>query len=481
MSKTRAILDIGSNTVRLVIFAGPPRAPLAIFNEKVTAKLGKGVAENGRLSSKSMASALAGLARFAAILRLKQVDEVTAVATAATRDASNGEAFLEQVRALGLNPRLLGGEEEAATSAMGVIAAFPKARGVVADLGGGSLELIHVADGEPGPGISLPFGTLRLPDLRAEGAARLKEAVARSLHVADWSPGNSEPLYLVGGAHRAFARYAMSKVDWPLDDVHGFELGPDEALKLCTGLMRGRLAPEAPGLSSSRAAALPDAAALLAELVRGLDPSKLVFSSWGLREGLLYQHLPREVQAQDPLLAGVAVFTQSSGGSPSNAAMVAGWTTPALAGGAGGQEPLRLAATMLALAAAHLEPNLRADESLDWALRKRWTGIDAQGRAMLAAALIANAGRAAIPGGLERLASRAALEEAMSWGAAIRLCRRFTALASPALSHSALSVEEGKLILSVEPEYRALCTDQLDKDLRVLAERLGREPCLKIG
>ncbi|HWU03235.1 MAG TPA: exopolyphosphatase, partial [Novosphingobium sp.] len=168
----RAIIDIGSNTVRMVIYAGPPRAPTVLFNEKVTARLGKGVAEDGRLSPKSRATALAALSRFALLLRLHGVRDVRTVATAAARDASDGAAFLDEVRALGLTPRLLSGEEEAIASAHGVLAGFPGARGIVGDLGGGSLELIDIDGTGCTHGVSLPLGTLRLPALRAEGPTK---------------------------------------------------------------------------------------------------------------------------------------------------------------------------------------------------------------------------------------------------------------------------------------------------------------------
>ena len=120
MSEPRAVIDIGSNTIRLVIYGGPPRAPAVLYNEKITARLGRGVAENGRLGARAAGVGLASLARFATLTRLKGITEVDTVATAAVRDASDGQAFLEKVRGLGLNPRLLSGEEEAITSAMGV-------------------------------------------------------------------------------------------------------------------------------------------------------------------------------------------------------------------------------------------------------------------------------------------------------------------------------------------------------------------------
>ena len=192
-TRKRAIIDIGSNTVRLVVYNGPPRAPVVILNEKVNARLGKDLGRTGAISDKSMRTALPALARFAELLKLLEVETVECVATAAARDASNGPRFLDAVRGFGLSPRLLSGEEEARASAMGVIAAFPGAHGVVADLGGGSLELVEVDRGTSGSGITLPFGTLRLADLRADGPARFAETVREGLERVAWHQGVDLP------------------------------------------------------------------------------------------------------------------------------------------------------------------------------------------------------------------------------------------------------------------------------------------------
>ncbi|HZV09995.1 MAG TPA: Ppx/GppA family phosphatase, partial [Novosphingobium sp.] len=320
-SGEHAIIDIGSNTVRLVIYDGPPRAPTVLYNEKVTARLGKGVADNGLLAEKGSALALSALGRFAAILRLRAVADVQCVATAAVRDAGNGGAFLKDVAALGLNPRLLSGEEEALTSARGIISAFPGARGIVGDLGGGSLELVDVADGTCTHGTSLPLGTLRLPGLRADGPARFTRRIDKMLRATEWIGQHDQPFYLVGGSFRALARLAMARQEWPVDDPHGFEMAPDAALhlarsvastapafakpvagrgagKAAVGLVPGfAVDPQLLGISAGRLASLPDAAALLGVLVRELKPSVLVFSGWGLREGLLAGRLDARTAA----------------------------------------------------------------------------------------------------------------------------------------------------------------------------------------
>jgi exopolyphosphatase/guanosine-5'-triphosphate,3'-diphosphate pyrophosphatase len=478
MSEKHAIIDIGSNTVRLVVYDGPSRAPAVLLNEKVTAKLGQDIARDGLLSGKAWSVALAALARYAALLRVMSVRDVEVVATAAVRDAANGPEFLDAVREPGLKPRLLSGEEEALTSAMGVLAAFPGARGVAADLGGGSLELTELYGDSAEHGISLPYGTLRLDDLRAQGAAKFARTVHASLRTAEWSSGAGVPLYLVGGSWRAFARYAMHRLDWPLDDPHGYELLPDEALKVCRAVARGKLT-QLPRISLSRLASLPDASALLGALVREIRPAKLVFSSWGLREGLLYGKLDRVTRAQDPLLASVAGFAESFGVSASGAALIAGWTAELSPRRESVDEKLRLAATMLALAAMQIEPNLRTEQAMDWALRKRWIGIDDRERAILAMVEVGNSGRTGIPPEFLRLASQSELRDAVTWGLAIRLCRKFSGCIAQSLSGSILTLRDGRLVLAIRDSLLPLYTEAIEKDLRLLAAWLEVEPAVE--
>lgn len=487
----RAIIDIGSNTVRLVIYGGPPRAPAVLHNEKVTARLGKAVAERGVLGEKAQQAALTALARYRMLLELRGVTRVDVVATAAVRDAANGPAFLDRVAALGFTPRLLSGEEEAVTSAMGVIGAFPGARGVVADLGGGSLELVDIADGACSHGVSLPLGTLRLPPLRSGGIGAFRKHVAVSLAEAGWHATPGETLYLVGGAFRAFARYLLGQELSALDDPHGFALRAAPAALQARSLARhkGENLHPVPGISGSRLVALPDAAALLLALIEATQPARLVFSAWGLREGLLFASLPPGVQRQDPLLAGVSAFVQQWGTSPATATMVAGWASVAsLPDGAeadaamsgAGTERLRLAATMLTLAAAVVEPNLRADLAATWALRKRWIGITNRERAMLAAALMAGGSQIELPPEWQAFASPEDLREAQAWGLGVRLCRRLSGCAPRAVSESALVREPGLLTLTVRPPYDVLLNEGVERDLRALGGLLGLRTACRV-
>ena len=232
-----------------------------------------------------------------------------------------------------------------------------------------------------------------------------------------------------------------------------------------------------PGIAGARLAALPNTAALLAVLIRSLQPGRLVFSSWGLREGVLWDSMAPAVRLQDPLVTGAAAFTSEYGIAAGTAAMVAGWSGAASLPEAGpNSERLRLAATMLCLATAMVEPNLRGDLARDWALRKRWIGASPAERAMLAAAMIANTGRSELPPELARLAAPAQLREAQAWGFAVRLCRRFSGTTAQGISGSALRIDGASLVLEVQPQIAVLVNEGVERDLRILATHLGLKP-----
>lgn len=482
-SPDRAVIDIGSNTVRLVVYSGAQRAPDTWLNEKVAARLGRDMAETGRIPDKAAEMALVALRRFGALLSGLGVRQVEVVATAAARDAKNGKEFLDRVRDLGLEPRLLTGEEEARASACGVISAFPGAHGVVADLGGGSLELVSVEGEQSHQGVSLPLGTLRLGALRKQGGGEFKQAVHHAFAQEGWAVAHPGPLYMVGGTWRAFARYAMLVLGHPLHDPHGLEIPVEEADRLAKDLMRADPAKlkEDAGLAAMRAASLPDAAALLRVMLAELQPTGLVFSSWGLREGLLHQKLPPLARRQDPLLVGVSHFTAPRGGSISRAATIAGWTADVARGEGAYSERLRLSAIMLALAAARLEPNLRTRHAVDWALHKRWIGLDMGGRARIAAALVGACDKPALPSELLALADEPLLREALCWGLAVRLCRRLGGGSRLSLAGSALAVKDGKLVLWFDPTQADLIAETVRSDLAALAKWLGMEAEIRVG
>ncbi|MEP0391927.1 MAG: Ppx/GppA family phosphatase [Erythrobacter sp.] len=472
----RAIIDIGSNTVRLVIYGGSMRAPTVLLNEKVSAKLGRDIARKGVLADEAIDLAMRGLKRFALLLEDLKIEDVETVATAAVREASNGSKFIGKLKKLGFKPKIITGEEEARLSANGVIGAFPGACGTVADLGGGSLELVQVTDKGPRDPVSLPLGTLRLPDFRGESRGDMRKALEKALKKGVPDIAKGKPLYLVGGTLRTMAVYAMQEEGHPLSDPHGFELDPKSAKRLLGKALANETIESLKmrdRISSMRAEKLPDASVLAEAMLARFEPSRIIFSSWGIREGLLYASLPEHSRARDPLLAGISAFADQRGAPATLATRIASWTVDAAPSREHGSERLRMAATMLALASMQIEPNIRLPQAIDWALHKRWIAVDGKERAMLAAAIAANGNALDLPTEVTALASSDALEEAICWGLAVRLARRLGAGSRRSLQESRLSAENGVLTLRLGHSQAALFGFTPEKDMKLLAGRLG--------
>jgi exopolyphosphatase/guanosine-5'-triphosphate,3'-diphosphate pyrophosphatase len=486
------IIDIGSNSVRLVVYRGLTRTPAILFNEKVMAGLGRGLSAGGALSEEAMAVAITALARFAQLADAMAVDSLRAVGTAAIREASNGPAFVARVRAeTGLAIEVIDGETEAHGAALGVIAAIPDADGIVGDLGGGSLELVRVAHGRIHERLSLPLGALRLDALRKGSRRALAARIGTGLDALHWAEaGRGRPFYAVGGSWRALAQLHMHLTGWPLPVIHHYVMPADAPDRLVRTLARISLKSlkDVPALSASRAPQLPGAAALLKAVTRRLESSCIIASAYGLREGLLFQALSPEVQREDPLIAGardIAVRTgRFSDGSDADVghALLA-FTDGLFTDEAEDRRRIRHAAALLADCAWRAHPDMRAEHALDTALHGTWVGIDAEGRAMLAAALfVANGGAPPGPATavLERLASPATLELARRWGLALRLGNRLAGGTAQPLAAAALAADPRFLWLSLGRASAALYGEAVQRRHRALAQALGLEPRLRL-
>ncbi|MFQ3595694.1 MAG: Ppx/GppA family phosphatase [Sphingomonadaceae bacterium] len=489
-----AIIDIGSNSVRLVVYQGLSRAASVLFNEKVMAGLGRGVAADGALAPDTIEVAVAALARFARLCEAMEVDSLRAVATAAVREAPNGPAFLARVKQeTGLSVEVIDGEVEARAAAYGVIAGIPEADGVVGDLGGGSLELVRVAAGQPRERVSLKLGALRLDAARRKGGARaMARFVETALDRVDWAPlKGPRPFYTVGGSWRALAQLHMHLTDWPLPVIHHHVMGPDVPRRLVRTLARISLKSirEVPAISSARVPQLPGAAHLLREVTDRLGSSAIVASAYGLREGLLYMALPQDVRAEDPLLSAARAEAHRSGRFSDGSDAEVGdhllaWTDPLFAGEAPALRRIRHAAALLADVGWRAHPDMRAERGLDIALHGNWVGIDAEGRALLAAALwVLNGGGWPTPAlaFLERLAPGALLERARLWGLAIRLAQRLGGGTVAGLDGTSVATDGGALVLSLPARAQPLYGEAVSRRHRLLADALQLEPVLRLG
>jgi exopolyphosphatase/guanosine-5'-triphosphate,3'-diphosphate pyrophosphatase len=475
-SRRTAIIDIGSNSIRLVVYDGPRRLPFTLFNEKIMAGLGAQLSGNGRIGEEAMERALVALERFERLCTDMAVDEVRCVATAAVRDASNGMELIERAGEIGLDVKLLTGEEEGIASAHGLLSGMPDADGIMGDLGGGSLELVRLRGGKVERSVSLPLGVLRVAEIRRKGKgalARRFDALLKEHGLADIEKGL--PFYMIGGSWRALARLDMSLTRYPLPIIHHYEMAPARAIALQRWIDRGDKASvkSLPTVSGARAPTLPDAAHLLTAVVARLKSSHLTVSAFGLREGLLFEALPEALRSEDPLLVSARAEGDAQGRFVGHGDHISRWIAPLFTSDAHKWQRIRHAACLLADVGWRANPEFRAERGLEVALHGNWVGITAEERAVLAQALHANfGGGITLAPGLEALANIDLLKRATQWGLAIRLCQRLSGGAEAPLDGSYLAVTDGTIILHLEPDFAALAGETVSRRLRQLGQAM---------
>ncbi len=389
-----AIIDIGSNSVRLVVYEGLSRSPTPLFNEKILCGLGAHLATTGRLDDEAVDRALAALRRFRVLAHQAGADHVYTLATAAAREAENGPEFVQQAQAiLGSDIHILTGAEEARFAALGIECGFLHPCGVSADMGGGSVELTAVDDQPVGEGVTLPLGGLRLQDQSGNSVAKAREIVRAALEgnsVLKKAKGST--FYAVGGTWRALGRLHMARCRYPLHVMHNYEISADEARKLCRRLMRdhGAAIRGIEAVSANRRALLPFGAVLLSEVISVMKPEKIVFSALGVREGYLYSLLPQKVKEADPLITAAEEMAVLRSRSPRHARELVRWTRNAFRTfgikETRDEERYRKAACLLADISWRSHPEYRGDQSLNLISNGSFVGVDHPGRAYLALA-----------------------------------------------------------------------------------------------
>ena len=482
----QAVIDIGSNTIRLVVYAGWPRAPLPIYNEKSRVKLGACLAGNGEIDKATMKRALAALARFETLGRTMQVDSLRVVATAATREAKNGQELVEKAAALGINVEVLDGDAEATAAGYGVLSDNPLANGYVGDLGGGSLELIRISDGKLGARVSLPLGTLRHDILVGKSPKQitqmLRNDIAKAMGKGTFPMETGLPFYMIGGSWRSFARLHMHATGYPLTILSNYEM-PPEAPELLAPLVQDRDAlMQSNVVAAGRIAELPGAAALLGGIVGLLKPRKLVTSIYGLREGLLYEQLTPAERKQDPLIASARFEGERLGRFPFHGDALADWIAPVFAGQSAHDARLCRAACLLSDSVWNVNPEYRADHALGLALDGSWPGVSASDRAVIAAALwTVHAGKRTLPEMLPALAKPGALSQAVIWGLAIRLAHRLDGGTGGALADSRIDGDGATLKLHLRGSAVRLQSNSVLRRLQALGEALGHAQAEIIG
>lgn len=470
------VIDIGSNSIRLVVFEGHPRAPYPVFNEKVLCGLGRSLDATGRLDPEGVALALQNLPRFMVLAEELEVEAVQAIATAAVRDAADGPGFARDVERLcGIPVRVLNGDDEARLSAYGVIAGNPSAEGLMGDLGGGSLELVSLAGGGTIDHATLPLGPLRLNAL-AERGKDPEKIIRRRLGKLDWlTTAGGGDFHAVGGAWRALARIHMTQTGYPLGiiDRYAVSRGVMEGIvSLISGLSRESLE-RLPGLPRRRLDALPMAARVMRDLLDIAKPKRIVFSAYGLREGVLYDSLAEADRKADPLLAAARIYAGHFGRFKGMEEALVEWTAPLFPEETPHEAQLRRTACILADIGWTEHPSYRASHSFERALRISIAGLDHPGRAFLAVVM---AGRYASSAtrGQRRAASTLGLEaveidRALLLGLALRLAIVLSGGRAEALRDTTLSIDKNELVLAVGEAAAALLGEMVERRLKELA------------
>ncbi|HEX8164881.1 MAG TPA: exopolyphosphatase [Beijerinckiaceae bacterium] len=487
-----AVIDIGSNSVRLVAYEGLTRALTPIYNEKVLIGLGRGVATTGRLDDEAMQRALKALARFRILCRTIGVGEIFVLATAAARDASNGEAFLQAAAdACGCPVELLSGQREAELSAKGVIAGFHRPDGTVGDLGGGSLELVDVAGDDVGRGVTLRLGGLALQDLSGNSPKKARKIVREALERADQLRRlEGGTFYAVGGTWRSLARLHQADRGYPLRVMHGYEIDPDDGLRFLELVEEADAATlkEIESVSEARRPLLAYGAIVLEEIIRAGRPEKIAVSALGVREGLLYEMLDPDSQRLDPLIEAADEFNTLRSRAPEHGREMRAWTdrffeTAGLAETVA-ERRYRHAACLLADIGWRAHPDYRGQQSFNLIANAAFVALDHPGRAYLGlSVLFRHEGLSpdeADPA-QRKIAGAHLFERARLLAGLMRVAYPVSVAMAGVLPRTPLVLRGRTIVLELPRDLAALASERLMNRMRHLARLMEAEARVEVA
>jgi len=484
--KMTAVVDIGSNSVRLVVFDGPSRVPMPKFNEKVLCGLGRDLGHSSLLGRDAMESAMGALKRFTALVHHMKIDRVLVAATAAVREADNGPEFVADVeQECDLNVQVLSGKQEARYAGLGVLSGMPYANGLVGDLGGGSLELVRVGGHKIGDTATLPLGALRLAEMGMSDQ-ELKKFVSDKLKDVKWvDDEKNKNFYVVGGAWRAMARYHMSTKKHPLNIVHNYKLSTSEVYELIDELLSKSEEEIAavPLVPSSRVATMKTAARIMHQVLKSVDPKHVVFSANGLREGMLFSEIRKNIRKLDPLLESCRDMAAKEGRFAEHGDEIYNWLKPCFTDIGDKGQRLALAAATLSDIAWTMSSDYRAGQAFRRIFRAPFSGIGHKGRAIVALAVYARYNGNLLGNPPEDALSLIGDEErqhALSLGLALRLSHTLSGGTRGILPDTRLYMTDENVILQLPQEMSVLLGVNVDKRLAALAESKGRKPIIKV-
>ncbi len=480
----RAVIDIGSNSVRLVVYDGPLRAPFPICNEKALCGLGRDMGPDRLMRPDAMEAALSTLARFRRLLKDFGDPPVSCVATAAVREAHNGPDFVEKAARLGFPVDVLSGQREATLAANGVLCFEPEASGIVGDMGGGSLELIRVHQGEVRAPISLPIGPLSLMQRFGDDQSAANKAVRAALKEVRWPAKQEKPsdrapstLYIVGGAWRAVARVHMEWRQHPLSVLHHYDMPAREVVDVCAFIAQQsrQSLEDIKGVPRRRIETLPLAAIVLKDVIEASGVELITVSAGGLREGLLYEQLAAGARLTDPLIAGAAYMGGRLSPDCAYGEEAIAATERTFTDETASERRLRHTALQLMDIGAFFHPDLRALHAFQTPLRGTFYAVSHKERAMLATALyVRHEGAAHLP---EKSVMSLMNEREVQWAVRMGLVMRFLGSFAPKaptlLRGCVLHQEKDAIIFTAPRDREALWEGAQQRRLDALATAFG--------
>ena len=475
------VVDVGSNSVRLVVFDGAARSPAYFYNEKVMAGLGNSMAETGALDVEGRVRALSALRRFQAIAQGMGIAPLSAVATAAVREADDGPAFRAEVEAeTGMKLWVVDGLEEARLSAQGVLLGWPGAYGLVCDIGGSSMELAELRDGRVGKRISTKLGPQRLRRVPG-GKKGLRAHLAEEVRaLCEYMGPQPDRLFLVGGSWRAIARIDMERRGYPLHVLHEYRMTRKAVMATIDYIEKADLEDlrNRCSLSSSRMALVPLASQVLAELVRRFKPHDIAISSYGIREGLLYEQMPQRIRDRDPLIEACRFAEKKNARIPGFGKKLYEFVRPLFTSRDAPPTRIIRAACLLHDVSWRAHPDYRHEVSFDEATRANLGGITHKERVFLGVALLHRYKNTRENSRLEplfALMDARRLQQAEVLGKAMRLGSMLTASKEENLGELRFQPKKSRLELRLAPGTRVLFGEVAEARLASLAAALGAQ------
>ncbi len=485
-----AVIDIGSNSVRLVVYEGAARSPTPLFNEKVLCGLGRSVAATGRLEGEAVTRTLAALPRFSAIIRQLGAGKPWILATAAVRDAQNGKDFVEEIeRVCGAKVLLVSGRREAELAAAGICSGFHTPDGIVGDLGGGSLELIDLAAGSMREATTLGLGGLQLLQRSSGNLVRGDKLIGEDFASVPWlARGTGRTFFAVGGTWRNMAKLHMRQTSYPMNEVHGYRLAPEVLTRFCDRLVQGRKVPGLEFLPPQRREVLPAGALVMQRAIEILRPSEIVFSLYGIREGLLYTLLPAAERRRDALIAFCEDIATLRSRSPEHARELCAWTDRIFMAPGPEESPeerrLRHAVCLISDIAWRAQPDYRGAQSLNIIAHGALSAIDHPGRIFLALSVFfrhTGGAKEDLSEKLLALVSKQQLKRARLLGAALRAIHMLAVGMPGIIGRTPVSYEGNRMVLSIPADLASLDGERLRKRYAVFAALAGCKPEIRIA